>query len=612
VKLKSILIDRHSLIFSVIILVSLFSYDQVFADISINDVIQIDTLDLTKQLLSSDNFGHVVENIGDLDTDGNPDFAVIALRSDVGIFKNAGSIVILFMNANGTVRESQQINHIPSGLGASCIGPNSEAVGKNGFESLALIGDLDGDGMPTLALGVTKNKHTFTQSGAIYMLELNVNGTVNNCLPIIPGTNGFSPDDSFYPYENSAFLGRPLIATDLNGDGQNELLAGAKNNDLTRTNIWPLFLNSTGAVDSHPIEPIFGRSDLGLVNNDYLRDGDSINGTNKIVVGSYNQNSNAEDGGSIFIVDISATGEFEASQELLGTSLGLGIDSTDRFGNGLTSLGDLNGDGVVDLSVGNNFGDDINVDSGESFILLMNSDNTISDSTKISNDSIFGMGGIVPSYKTGDLFGTDSAIWKQSCDTSIVAISVPLGEEKKGKEGLIHMFTLTHSGLFPDLGFGDCSIHYSIDLSDGIIISDEVTVTKLGKLLYLNDNISISDEVTVTLIRATSNDPPPSGNSDPPSGNSDPPKKTGNVKVSEKSGTSITIVKTWVTSENNFVSGINHLIITGLIDGSKIKSLNSSPGWVIEFLGNAWIKKEISDQDYFNAIEYLLKNEILK
>ena len=55
-----------------------------------------------------------------------------------------------------------------------------------------------------------------------------------------------------------------VSATDLDGDGQKELIAGATNELDTSTNLWPLFLNSTGGVDSHPATPIFGIADIGI------------------------------------------------------------------------------------------------------------------------------------------------------------------------------------------------------------------------------------------------------------------------------------------------------------------------------------------------------------
>jgi len=64
---------------------------------------------------------------------------------------------------------------------------------------MAFIGDLDGDGEPTLALGAPRNDHNgIVDGGAVYMLELNNDGTVDNCLRIVPGENGFAPDNDHY------------------------------------------------------------------------------------------------------------------------------------------------------------------------------------------------------------------------------------------------------------------------------------------------------------------------------------------------------------------------------------------------------------------------------
>lgn len=58
---------------------------------------------------ANDQFGHDVDQIGDLDGDGVTDLVVGALYDDDGD-TNAGAVYVLFMNTDGTVKAEQKIS----------------------------------------------------------------------------------------------------------------------------------------------------------------------------------------------------------------------------------------------------------------------------------------------------------------------------------------------------------------------------------------------------------------------------------------------------------------------------------------------------------------------
>jgi len=430
------------------ILISLFSFSDAFAAQTVNDrkIINSTSFSLPPDLSAGDFFGYQIEAIGDLNSDGVTDLATILFSDDfVGGTPeaNVGSIFILFMNSDGTVDSANSIFMDGSTNGLNgCIANDSTNRDTGSLEQLAFVGDLDGDGMPTLALGANSNDHLIANSGAVYMLELMSNGKVDNCVLITEDSNGFDPANASYRAAGdleAANFGWPVIATDLNGDGQNELIVGATSDDDDYTNLWVLFLTSTGAVSSHPAIPISGNTDIGIDVSEYISEGKSISGT-KIVVANEND---GDGGGSIFIVNLSSVGAFVSSTEIPGSDIA-GIANDERFGSGITPLGDLDNDGINDILVGNEAGDDPGDGlggslSGEVHILFLNADDTLKESQKISNDSEFARNNSIP-FGDNDLFGHGMSVWLSSSTEIVIAISATQNDDGGANSGAIHLF----------------------------------------------------------------------------------------------------------------------------------------------------------------------------
>lgn len=67
------------------------------------------------------------------------------------------------------------------------------------------------------------------------------------------------------------------------------------------------------------------------------------------------------------------------------TNASIYLKAGDRFGAGVTSIGDLDGDGVDDLAVGASYDDDGDTNVGAVYILFMNTDGTVKSESKISS-----------------------------------------------------------------------------------------------------------------------------------------------------------------------------------------------------------------------------------
>src|SRR5262249_20798651 len=86
--------------------------------------------------------GWAVAPLGDLDEDGVPDLVVSAQG-----WSKRGAAWVLFLTRNGSVKGSAELG-ASEALERAGVGPGA-GLGA----SLALLGDLDGDGAPELALG---------------------------------------------------------------------------------------------------------------------------------------------------------------------------------------------------------------------------------------------------------------------------------------------------------------------------------------------------------------------------------------------------------------------------------------------------------------------------
>ena len=108
----------------------------------------------------------LLQTLGDLDNDGIIELAVGADGDDAG-GPARGALHILFLNSNGSVKSTVEINSDTNGLTLS----DGDEFGS----SVANLGDLDGDGIIELAVGATGGD---LNRGTLYILFLNRDGSV--------------------------------------------------------------------------------------------------------------------------------------------------------------------------------------------------------------------------------------------------------------------------------------------------------------------------------------------------------------------------------------------------------------------------------------------------
>jgi hypothetical protein len=321
-------------------------------------------------------------------------------------------------------------------------GPSLSDVGLFG-RSLTSLGDLDGDGIADLAVGVPGDATGGNSRGAVYVLFLNANGSVQSSLKIASGTNGgpnLANGDSFGCAVAS--LG------DLDGDGVIDLAVGAYGDNAGAVHV--LFLNANGSVKSSLKiasnmngGPSLAGSDVfgGAIASLGDLDGD---GVSELAVGATGDNTGGPARGAVHVLFLNANGSVKSARKIAnGTNGGPSLKDADVFGSSTASLGDLDGDGVTDLAVGATGDDTGGSARGAIYVLFLNGNGSVKSARKISDGTNGG-----PSLEDSDVFGNSLAFLGDVDGDGVADLAVGAAGDNTGgaNRGAAHMLFLSADG----------------------------------------------------------------------------------------------------------------------------------------------------------------------
>jgi hypothetical protein len=267
------------------------------------------------------------------------------------------------------------------------------------------IGDLDADGVVDIIIGAYGDDTGGNRKGAAYISYLNTDGSIKSTVKLTGATvNGATlAVDDFYGYASSGI-------GDLDNDGIPDIAIGVKNDDTGGPNrgaVYIHYMNRDGSIKS--TVKLTGATTNGAVLADLDTYGYSVfgpgdldnDGIPDLISGAGADDTGGSNRGATYIHYMNRDGSIKSTVKIAsGTLNGPVLADGACYGVGVSSIGDLDADGVIDLAVGANCDDTGGTDRGAIFIHLMNVNGSIKSTVKIASGTLNG-----PTLSDSDFYG---------------------------------------------------------------------------------------------------------------------------------------------------------------------------------------------------------------
>lgn len=437
---------------------------------------------LEEGALLGSHYGFSTAGIGDLNDDGVEDVAVGALRHD-NAANYPGAVFIHFMNTDGSIDSTVLLEH--DTVNGATLTPgefNDYAAAVEG------LGDLNGDGVEDIAVGAPIKSLGGADFGSVFIHFMNTDGSIDSTVEINNSTlNGPTYTGNLRYGDSIANIG------DLNDDGVTDIAVGMENFDSSQGKVFIHFMNTDGTIDSTVQMDESNVPGLTLANGDNYGAGISgIGDMNGDGVEDIAISAPGDGSGSVFIHFMNTDGSVDSIAEINGSTPNGPKLSGNFYGQNVTTLGDLDLDGVTDLAVSAHNDSSAGSGFGAFHVHFMNSDGSIKRTSKISS-----LRNNVPDTSGLYTFGLDNVgdINDDGVDDILAGAYFDDDEGNRTGAAYLHFMELT-----PDITVTQSGGNTAVS-EDGLTDTVQITLESLQPTS--NVTITLTPNSQLTLDKAT-------------------------------------------------------------------------------------------------------------
>ena len=288
--------------------------------------------------------GMSVSSAGDVNKDGYSDVLVGAPYYDAG--QTDEGVVFLYLGSaaglNVNPAQTLEMNQASANLGIS----------------VAMAGDVNGDGYSDILAGAHQYDNGQNNEGAAFLYYGNASGV------------GVSPV-TLEANQASAMMGYAVSsAGDVNADGFSDVVVGARlytNGELYEGAVFVYKGSAAGIVTANPFKVEANQVDARLGHSVATVGDVNGDGFSDVLFGAYQYKQSQTNEGAAFLYFGSALGETIGDKRTL-----IGYQKEGQFGWGVAGAGDVNGDGYSDFVIGARYYEITKPNEGAAFLFYGN------------------------------------------------------------------------------------------------------------------------------------------------------------------------------------------------------------------------------------------------